>query len=72
MYKVYEKAKSDKSEEWRDEFLDNLAEEIAKKNKSDLEVERKKLNTIKHQRKIVRSVKIVRRKLNKNSTNKCI
>ena len=52
--------------------MDTLALEKSEKNGTSFEVERKKLSTIQHQRKLARAAKLIRRKMGKNSTVKVL
>ena len=56
----------------RDDFMDTLALEKSEKNGTSFEVERKKLSTIQHQRKLARAAKLIRRKMGKNPTVKVL
>ena len=56
-YDNYNTAKKNTAEDLRDHFLDNHAIELAKKNGTTVENERKKLNTIKFQQKTAKNVK---------------
>jgi hypothetical protein len=57
-------------DEWRHEYLSELARQVAHKNNTSHEAELKKLLHIKKQRQMATSVKRMRGKLGKNVTNK--
>ena len=68
-FKEYKVAKKN-APEWRDSFLYTLAEALATKKGTDTEKELSQLMHRERQRQSALSVKKMRRRLNKNSTNK--
>lgn len=67
-HKNYRKAK-EKADNWRNEFLDSLAEARAKDKDTTIEAEEKSIKQIERQRKQARNIKRVRQKGQQGSVN---